>query len=602
MPMRDGRMHSYYGRFMRITAILALLAVSGAGHFALAGVSRAIQEKYRRNYEGKALFLRTPIFAEKKYVDLTGGSFRFEPDPTGTARFKVGEQVRITGMDFGGEEIRFRISAIAGGNIAEVIFRFDASLKEDFPNSESFDRALQATFTEGLKYADIEDAKKGYIDDAFERYIRETMTLTSSSREAVLKSAAAHLPAYQDALRDIDTLKGRNQDLSTQLAQSQAENRKMETDLKTQQSEITRLRGTNSALQEKIDSSSSQLLRLGEEVRSARGTAQGYQRELSNLQQSLNIRVDAARDLGSQIGELSQAVRKTQRENASLTTQNNSLSANVANLEATKNRLTKQVEDLEASNRQKDDLVASLTSKEDSLARQYMQMKQAKENLENVVRAIGSLTTKIEEEKVQGGTETARISIYLKDILLGSLVYALPERMSPNEERQAEATFSTESIDYVRVSPEERQLLRSLGERLKVQAQISSSSPTVSVKPEGEKTLQEVGERDRVSWRWRVANGGTADASLTLAVHLVNRNSDPIPLLRREQLVTSASVVRQVRESLQPIPLAVGALIGFVLFGIAGVFRRFRDPHGSRRRRTASGPPESTPNAGTKRL
>ncbi len=595
-------MHSYYNRFMRVTAILALLAVSGATQFALAGVSRAIQDKYRRSYEGKALFLRTPVFAERKYVDLSGGSFRFEPDPTGSARFKVGEQVRITGIDFGGEEIRFRISAIAGVNIAEVIFRFDSSLKEDFPNSDVFDRALQATFTEGLKYADIEDAKKGYIDDAFERYIRETMTLTSSSREAVMKSAAAHFPAYQDALREIEALKGRNQDLSTQLSQAQAENRKMETDLKSQQAEITRLRGTNSALQEKIDSSASQLLRLGDEVRTARGTAQGYQRELSNLQQSLNIRVDTARDLGSQIGELSQAVRKIQRENAGLSAQNSSLSANVATLETTRNRLTKQVEDLDASSRQKDDLIASLTSKEDSLGRQFLQMKQAKENLENVVRAVGSLTTKIEEEKVGGGIETTRISIYLKDILLGSFVCALPERMSPNEEKQAEAVFSTESIDYVRVSPDERQLLRSLGDRLRVQAQLSSSSPTMSIRPEGEKAVQEVGERDRVSWRWKVANQGTADAPLTLAVALMNRNSDPIPLLRREQLVSSASIVRQVRESLQPVPLAVGAIIGFVLFGIAGVFRRFRDPKASRRRGTSPGPPESMPHSGTKRL
>ena len=595
-------MHSYYNRFMRVTAILALLAVSGATQFAFAGVSRAIQDRYRRSYEGKALFLRTPVFAERKYVDLSGGSFRFEPDPTGTARFKVGEQVRITGIDFGGEEIRFRISAIAGVNIAEVIFRFDSPLREDFPNSDVFDRALQATFTEGLKYADIEDAKKGYIDDAFERYIRETMTLTSSSREAVMKSAAAHLPAYQDALREIEALKGRNQDLSAQLSQAQAENRKMETDLKSQQAEITRLRGTNSALQEKIDSSASQLLRLGDEVRTARGTAQGYQRELSNLQQSLNIRVDTARDLGSQIGELSQAVRKIQRENASLTTQNSSLSANVATLETTRNRLTKQVEDLGASNRQKDDLITSLTSKEDSLGRQFLQMKQAKENLENVVRAVGSLTTKIEEEKVQGGIETTRISIYLKDILLGSFVCALPERMSPNEEKPAEAVFSTESIDYVRVSPEERQLLRSLGDRLRVQAQLSSSSPTMSIRPEGEKAVQEVGERDRVSWRWKVANQGTADAPLTLAVALMNRNSDAIPLLRREQLVSSASIVRQVRESLQPVPLAVGAIIGFVVFGIAGVFRRFRDPKASRRRGASPEPPESTPHSGTKRL
>ncbi len=595
-------MHSYCNRFMRVAAIVVLMAVTGTSHLVLAGVSRAIQDKYRRGYEGKALFLRTPVFADRKYVDLSGGSFRFEPDPTGAARFKVGEQVRITGIDFGGEEIRFRISAIAGANLAEIIFRFDSSLKEDFPNSDVFDRALQATFTEGLKYADIEDAKKGYIDDAFERYIRETMTLTSSSREAVMKSAAAHLPAYQDALREIDGLKGRNQDLSTQLTQVQTENRKMETDLKSQQAEINRLRSTNNALQEKIDSSASQLLRLGDEVRTARGTTQGYQRELSNLQQSLNLRVDTAKDLGSQIGELSQAVRKIQRENASLTSQNNSLSTNLATLETARNRLTKQVEDLQASVRQKDELVASLTSKEDSLGRQFLQMKQAKENLENVVRAVGSLTTKIEEEKVRGGIETARISIYLKDILLGSLVYALPERMSPNEEMPAEAVFSSESIDYVRVSPDERQLLRSLGDRLKVQAQLSSSSPTMSVKPEGEKTVQEVGERDRVSWRWKIANQGTADAPLTLAVALVNRNSDPVPLLRREQLVTSASIVRQVRESLQPIPLAVGALIGFVLFGIVGVFRRFRDPSASRRRGGSPGPPESTPHTGTKRL
>jgi peptidoglycan hydrolase CwlO-like protein len=596
-------MHSYCNRLMRVTAVLTLLLASGTAHFAVAGVSRAIQDKYRRDYDGKALFLRTPVFAERKYVDLSGGSFRFEPDPTGTARFKVGEQVRITGVDFGGDEIRFRIAAIAGVNVAEIVYRFAASLKEDFPESDVFDRALQATFTEGLKYADIENAKKGYIDDAFERYVRETMALTSSSREAVLKSAAAQLPAYQDALREVEALKGRNQDFSTQLSQSQAENRKMETELKAQQAEIVRLRGTNSALQEKIDSSASQLLHLGEEVRSARGTAQGYQRELSNLQQSLNIKVDAGGDIGSQIGELTQAVRKIQREKTSLTAQNSSLTTNVTNLETTKNRLTKQVEDLEASLKKKEDLIASLTSKEDSLARQYVQTKQAKENLENVVRTLGDLTTKIEERKVQGGTERAKISVYLKDVLLGSLIYALPERMSPNEEKQAEASFSTESIDYVRVSPDERQILRSLGDKLKVQAQLSSSSPAVSVRPDGEKTLQEVGERDRVDWRWKVSNGGTDDASLALTVQLVNRNSDAIPLLRREQFVTSANLVREVRESLHPIPLAVGALIGFVLFGIAGVFRRFRDPRVSRgREATLDPPPGSTPTAGTKRL
>ncbi len=562
-------------KMRQVWTVVFLLLAAMMARVAWAGVSRVIQEKYRRDYGSKALFLRLPVFGEKKYIFISGQDFRGGADTPGIARFKVGDQVRVMNIDFGGEEIKFRISAISGAGAAEIVYRFDAELQEEFPNSEVFNRAIQATFTEGLKYSDIEDAKRDYVEDSFERYVRETATLTTSSRESVLKSTASRLPVYQDALRDIENLKRRNQDLSDQLTESRAEARRLENDLKVQQSEVARLRSATSVLQEKIDTSSQELRRLGEEVRSARGITQGYQRELSNLQQSLNIKVDTGRDLGSQIGDLAQAMRKIQRENSSLSSQNSALTKNVADLEAATTRLTKQVEDLEASNRQKSETIATLTSKEDSLARQYLELKQAKENLEDVTRSIGSLSTRTEEEKSEGEFHVGTINVHLSDVLLGSIEYRLPERLSHNQESGAEVAFVTESIDSVRLSPEERQILRSLGDKLKLEVRLSSSSPTLSVRPDGTDAPQEAGERERVAWRWRVVNSGTSDARLTLSVQFVNRNSDRIPVVYSELPISSANIVRQVRESLQLIPLAIGTLIGFVLFAVAGVFRRF---------------------------
>ncbi len=559
----------------RVRAVTLLLLAAVLVPVAQAGVSRVIQDRYRRDYGSKALFLRLPVFADRKYIFITGQDFRSEADPAGAARFKVGEQVRVTNIDFGGDEIRFKISAITGAGAAEVVYKFDTELQEDFPNGEVFDRAIQATFTEGLKYTDIEDAKRGYVEDSFERFVREAATLTSSSREMVLKSTAARLPAYQEALRDIENLKRRNQDLSDRLAESQSEARRLENDLRTQQSEVAKLRSTTSALQEKIETSSLELRRLGEEVRSARGVTQGYQRELTNLQQSLNIKVDTGRDLRSQIGDLAQAMRKIQSESTSLSSQNSALTVRVADLQGANARLTKQVEDLEASNRQKSETIATLTSKEDSLARQYLELKEVKENLENVTRSIGSISTRTEEEKSEEGFRAGSINVLLSDVLLGSIEYRLPERLGLNQEAGAEVAFAAESIDSVRLSPGERQLLQSLGDKLKLEVRLSPSIPALSVKLNGSEAPKEAGERERVGWRWRVVNTGTSDARLILSVELVNRNSDRIPLIHRELPVSSANIVRQVRESLQLIPLAIGTLIGFVLFAVAGLFRRF---------------------------
>ena len=50
------------------------------------------------------------------------------------------------------------------------------------------------------------------------------------------------LPAYQDAVRELDSLRKRNQEQAAQIDRLQGENRTLASDLRSQQNEVARLR------------------------------------------------------------------------------------------------------------------------------------------------------------------------------------------------------------------------------------------------------------------------------------------------------------------------------------------------------------------------
>ena len=573
-----------------------LLALSAA--FAYASVNRVIQERYRSSYENKALFMKVPIFSERQYVYISGQTFRHDQAPAATPRYKVGDQLRVLGIDFGGDEIKFKLGAIAGTAEVELIFKFDSPLQDNFPNSGVFDNALASTFTEGLKYTEIDDAKRAYVEQEFDRAAREIAATSGTSRDAVLKYVAPKLPVYQDAMRDIENLQNKNMDLGKQLMQAQTENRKLETESKSQQAEISKLRTQAAGLQEKIDNSTTQVLRLGEDLRSAKGVSQNSQRELNNLQRSLKMKVDPNRDLASQIADLGQLALKTQKENEDLQGENGSLRANLEKEQSDNARLSGENQDLNNTIRKKDEMLKTLTSKEDSLARRYFVLQQAKDNLDNVAQSIANLSTRTVEEKTEGGYQSGKINAYLGSVLLGSFEWRFPENVTASQDGAGEVSFARESIDYVRVNATERRLLQSLGERLKLTLSLSSSSDAFDVKPDKENSQQEIGERDRATWRWRISSHGAQDGRLLLSAQLVNKNGDDIPLLQSEKLVESSNLVREVRGYLQPVPIVIGAVLGSLLAAIAGLFRRGRRAG----RHSAGAPPEPSAYGGRKQL
>jgi predicted nuclease with TOPRIM domain len=557
----------------RIRIFCLILAIFSCALLSFAGVSRAIQEQYKKGYENKALYLKIPIYSEKQTVNITGQSFRAESG-TGTPRYKVGDQLRVLLVDFAGEEVKFRLGGISAPGFVELVFKFDSSLQESFPNRDVFDKALQSTLTEGLKYSDIDEAKDTFVREQFDRNVREIAGSASISKEAVLKNIAPYLPAFQEAQRDIETMRSRLQDISAQLSQSQSENRKLESDSKAQQTELSRLKSTNANLQEKLDGYTSQISKLGDEVRDARGNAQGYQKELASIQRSLNIRVDSNRDLTAQITDLGQVLKKLQKENDSLGNQISSLRTNLDAQQAANARLVGENEELKTSNRSLQSTLNTVTSSKDSLGRQFLNLKTAKEKLDDFSQTISALRTRTVEASTADGMHRGKANIYVKNILFGSLDWSIPAYLNRDESKSAEANVSVESIDYMRATPEERHILRTLGERFKIRIDLNSGAESMAVTSDPNKTIRELGERDHASWKWSVNNRGTKDSRLNLTVRFINKDSNEISILQQDHLVAASNVVRQVRGYLQPIPLIVGIIIGFVLLGIVGIFRR----------------------------
>jgi predicted nuclease with TOPRIM domain len=591
----------HYNRNCRCLIFGFVFTVLFGASTPFAGVSRSIQEQYRREYENKAMFLKIPIHLEKQLVYVSPQGIRVDPS-IGPPRFKVGDQLRILLIDFSGDEIRFRMNGISNPGPVEIIYKFDAGLQEDFPNRDAFEKAIQSTFTEGLKYTEIEDAKRSFVEDQFEQSVKEIAGAASISREAVLKSIAPQVPAYRDAQRDIDNLKSKLQDVSGQLSQSQAENRKLESETKSQQAELSRLKNANAALQSKMDDSASQISKLGDELRDAKGNAQGYQKEIANLQRSLNIRVDTGRDLASQIADLAQAMRKLQKDSDALTAQVNTLRSNLDAQQAANARLLGDNEELKSQNSRMQSTINTLTSKEDSLARQYLTLKQQKEKLEEFSRTLAAIRTRIEEDKTEDGFHTGKANIYVKSVLLGSLTWKVPVRLNHGKTQSSEAVFTAESIDYIRLTPEERGTIRMLGNKLRTRVELTSASASMEVTPESGKADRQIGERDSASWRWNIINNGTQDSRLILTARLINNNSLEIPVFQQEKAVLSSNAVRQLRSLLQPVPLVAGILLGFLLFGIVGIFRRPGKRNAAQRPSATQAPPDPPAYIGRKKL
>ncbi len=544
----------------RTGLLWTLLWLLGSALSAGAGVSQSIQEEYKKNYEAKAMFLRIPVYTEEQFVFIEGQNFRISPG-LGSPLHKVGEQLRIQQMRFGRDEIKLQVRAISSLGEAEIIFKFDAELQESFPNRDVFDRALEASFTEGLKSSDIENAKKTYLEREFDRSVGQMAGAASLSRDFVLETVAPLIPNYRQMQIERDALKEKVENVSSQLEQLQAEKRKLESQLNGQKTELSGLNSTNASLQKKIEDSESQVLQMDKELQEAKKRAQKFEREIASIQNSLNVESDANRDLTKNNEALGDRIRGLQEDLETQKSENE--------------RLSGEIEDNQTQIRNLNGTIRSLTSNKDSLGRQYVELKDEKESLDDFAQTVDALQARIVEEKTSGGRYNGKAEIFLEDVRLGSLEWSIPTYLGHNKSGDGKATFFAESIDYVKVTPEIRHILRTLGEeKLNVGINLAALTQTMKLTSEEETETRELGERESGTWNWRIMNSGTQDVPFVLTAHLINSHSRKISMFRTELTIVTANPIQRIRSYIQPVPLAAGVVLGFLLFGIVGIFRR----------------------------
>ena len=166
-----------------------------------AGVRRDIQSSYIQNYENKAMFLKVPIRGRRQIIQVSVSGSRLDPASiTAPLRFKVGDQVRITEVNFRGDSVRFKLSSLEFTRESELEFRFRQDLQDHFPQRGAFDITLKATLTEGLSYTDIESARQEFIEGEFDQFVEQLALSNNTSYDFVVTVLRDTIPDYQ-ALR-----------------------------------------------------------------------------------------------------------------------------------------------------------------------------------------------------------------------------------------------------------------------------------------------------------------------------------------------------------------------------------------------------------------
>ena len=244
-------------------------------------VRREVENSYVQKYENKAIFLKIPIRTKQQIVHVrrsgpeldrrTGGPLLF---------FKVGDQVRITEVDFRRNSVRFEIAAFDVQREGEIIFQFPQPLTEDFAQQNSFDLALGASLTEGLSYSDLDLAKEEFIEAEFGLFLRELVRSSNTSTDFVSKTLSSKMPEYQLLKEEVSVAGSRLQKAEQTLGAETKARRQAESESNRIRQELERRSTELSQVQAQGQNASEEITRLQREINQLNEIGQDYENQM----------------------------------------------------------------------------------------------------------------------------------------------------------------------------------------------------------------------------------------------------------------------------------------------------------------------------------
>jgi hypothetical protein len=537
-----------------------------------AGVNRLIQQEYRSKYENQAIFLGVPIHGNRQLVTVTDAGLRLgqavEP-----MRFKVGEQVRILELSFGGEEIRFKLGSIDATRQGELEFRFTASLDDGFTARANFDLALKQAFASTASYTEIDRSKRDFIKRQMDTLVGELAVSTSANREFVLDTLADGLPAYRQAVEENSALQKRNQDLSGRLNAEQAKSKQLEARTIEQSSELNKLKSMTQSMKTDLDATVSQSTSAGRELQQLRQQSTEIAAFAKRMQRGLGVEAEASKPLSRQVEDLMVASLKTKGERDEM---DKRIKTGEGELDKVRKDLLAQQknnEELKKQNTQLQDNEKLLASRGDQLGRRYLALQRDKGQMEIFLRAVQSLQARQISETLLDHRVKRTMELRLRETTLGTLEIDFPEILRPGEQETVRAKFTAASIDKVKLSEDEKKLVTVLSSPLNMANAIQSPLDDLTLS-DSAPLAKSVTERSSADWSWTIACSKVGPTNALLVTSILGPYKEATPVLQTRLQFESRNLARDLGRFLEPIPLVLGIVFGFILMGIITALRR----------------------------
>lgn len=532
-----------------------------------AGVRREIENWYVHNYENKALFLKIPIRGRRQIVHVSETRPTLDPGSAASPLlFKVGDQVRITDVNFRNDSVRFKIASLETNGQGEIAFQFPRQLEQDFPQRGNFDVALEATLTEGLSYTDIDSAKEEFITSQFDQFVQQLARSNNTSDDFVMKTLGEKIPAYRLATSKLEEVEQELLEETEALQQIQSDLAPLKAELDQTRIQLSTLRAERDGFATKIKSAERQTDEFRKSTRE-------YEQQVESLVKNLNLKSSSATSLSARVKILNESITTFQQERIRRARELQDATTQLAEHQEKSQTLSQELQKTQKDRDKVWQDLRLLTSNRKSLEARYLAIKRENEKFQNTSLLANSLYLKRRVEPREEGL------FQLADLyLLSQPIATLEIQIPPYAGTVHPVRFEVKSPEIVKFTEEERKIYEVLGETLKIQTSWQTRSDNLKIVLLDKEPIQTVGPREKIEWQWMFQGDISQPEQVSLVTHLISPDGTEIFLGSQDFTVSPGQMFARLRHSFSLISLLAGVVLALAALGLVFTFRKKSEP------------------------
>ncbi len=526
----------------------------------LGGVSKAIQNGYVQTYENRAMYLKIPIHGARQIVFVQRAGSTLDTSGMGQiALFKIGDQVRITDVEFKSSYVRFKLSSVEGTKFSELHFMFPRELTNLFPQKAYFDEALNYALTQGRSYRDIEEARESFVENQFDRLLDQFAVTAGISRDQLIRRIAEESPDLQQSRSDLAArsreLKQQQGLLTDEKSRSQTlaqENSGLKRKVREAETGADSLKEERLDLLDERDLLRRELAKLESEQAEWQRRSMQHEQQVDDLIRNLDVQSDSSNELGSKVASLSNVISSLKEEESRLSDKLSESGRRVTDLLNQNTDLQEEVRKLKNQKARLDSNLKVLTTGKNSINKTLLEVQQERDNLQAARVLQSALNWQTQPlNMVLGNTRTAVIALH--DYKIAEFELEEPKTV----DRPYSFVLRLESPDLVKFNEEERSLYEQLGEKLTVETSWKTPLAIQAQLVEGDPS-QEITPRGQASWSWSFLGSLEEPQPVILSLKIKDANGIDVQLAEREFVLHSAGLADKVSDSFSLWSLLIG--------------------------------------------